>query len=93
MAGTLDTTLRAEAKQVNADLGSALDTTITYISNSKGSYNISTGKQLISKTSYSDIKVPVEFVQAIGDSSREVREAKLYITPDLIGNNQPTMQD
>tara|TARA_R100000329_G_C7552247_1_gene195152 strand:- start:164 stop:550 length:387 start_codon:yes stop_codon:yes gene_type:complete len=93
MAGTLDTTLRAAAKQVIADLGSALDTTITYISNSKGSYNISTGKQLISKTSYSDIKVPVEFVQAIGDSSREVREAKLYITPDLIGNNQPTMQD
>ena len=93
MAGTLDTTLRAAAKQVIADLESALDTTITYISNSKGSYNISTGKQLISKTSYSDIKVPVEFVQAIGDSNREVREAKLYITPDLIGNNQPTMQD
>ena len=48
---------------------------------------------MISKTSYSDIKVPVEFVQAIGDANREVREAKLYITPDLIGGNQPTMQD
>jgi|TARA_X000001382_G_scaffold106588_1_gene82014 hypothetical protein len=93
MAGALDTAFKAIAKQVVADLGSALDTAITYISNSKGSYNISTGKQLISKTSYSDIKVPVEFVQAIGDANREVREAKLYITPDLIGNNQPTMQD
>ena len=93
MAGALDTAFKAIAKQVVADLGSTLDTTITYISNSKGSYNISTGKQLISKTSYSDIKVPVEFIQAIGDANREVREAKLYITPDLIGDNQPTMQD
>ena len=93
MAGALDTAFKAIAKQVVADLGSALDTTITYISNSKGTYNISTGKQLISKTSYADIKVPIEFIQTIGDSNREVREAKLYITPDLIGNNQPTMQD
>ena len=93
MAGALDTAFKAIAKQVVADLGSALDTAITYISNSKGSYNISTGKQLISKTSYADIKVPIEFIQTIGDSNREIREAKLYITPDLIGNNQPTMQD
>ena len=59
MAGALDTAFKAIAKQVVSDLGSALDTTITYSVNAKGSYNIAAGKQLISTTSYADIKVPV----------------------------------
>ena len=30
-----------------------------------------------------------EFVQSEEDDGREMREAKLYITPDQIGDNQP----
>ena len=93
MAGTLDTTLKAAAKQVVSDLGTALDTTITYSAISKGSYNVATGKQLVTTTNYSDIKVPIEFVRSEEDEGRETRSAKLYITPDLIGDHQPTFED
>ena len=62
MAGALDTAFKAIAKQVVSDLGTALDTTITYSAISKGSYNVAAGKQLTTTTSYSDIKVPVEFI-------------------------------
>ena len=93
MAGALDTAFKAIAKQVVSDLGTALDTTITYTVNSKGSYNVAAGKQLITTTSYSDIKVPIEFIATEQVDSRELRSAKLYITPDLIGDNQPTFED
>ena len=93
MAGALDTAFKAIAKQVVSDLGTALDTTITYTVNSKGSYNVAAGKQLITTTSYSDIKVPIEFIATEQVDSRELRSAKLYITPDLIGDHQPTFED
>ena len=93
MAGALDTAFKAIAKQVVSDLGTALDTTITYTANSKGSYNVAAGKQLITTTSYSDIKVPIEFIATEQVDSRELRSAKLYITPDLIGDHQPTFED
>ena len=44
-------------------------------------------------TAYADIKVPIEFIKSEESEGRELRQAKLYITPDLIGNNQPTFQD
>ena len=44
-------------------------------------------------TTYSDIKVPLEFIQSEEEEGQEIRKAKLYITPDLIGNNQVTFQD
>tara|TARA_R100001463_G_C3454883_1_gene214134 strand:- start:329 stop:715 length:387 start_codon:yes stop_codon:yes gene_type:complete len=93
MAGALDTAFKAIAKQVVSDLGAALDTTITYSAISKGSYNVAAGKQLVTRTNYSDIKVPVEFIQTDQVDNRELRSAKLYITPDLIGDHQPTFQD
>ena len=93
MAGALDTAFKSIAKQVVSDLGTALDTTITYTVNSKGSYNVAAGKQLITTTSYSDIKVPIEFIATEQVDSRELRSAKLYITPDLIGDHQPTFED
>ncbi len=93
MAGALDTAFKAIAKQVVSDLGSALDTVITYSVNKKGSYNIAIGKQLIQTTNYTNIKVPIEFIQTEQVDSRELRLAKLYITPDLIGNHQPTVND
>ena len=92
MAGQLDTLLKSVAKQVVADLGSSLDSSIVYTKKASGSYNTSTGVYSTSDTTYS-IKAPVEFVQSTEDDGRERREAKIYITPDLIGDNQPNFQD
>jgi len=93
MAGSLDTALKSIAKQVVANLGTSLDTTITYNRKVKSSYRVETGEQHVSTTSYSDIKVPIEFIKSEEDTGREMRQAKLYITPDLIGDNQPTFED
>ena len=92
MAGQLDTLLKSVAKQVVADLGSSLDTTITYIKKASGSYNTSTGVYTTTDTSYT-ISVPIEFIQSEEDEGREIRRAKLYITPDLIGDNQVDFDD
>ena len=92
MAGQLDTALKNIAKQVVAQLGDSLDTTIVYTRKASGSYNTATGAYTTSDTTYS-IKAPVEFVQSAEDTGRERREAKVYITPDLIGDNQPDFQD
>ena len=93
MAGSLDAALKSIAKQVVANLGTSLDTTITYNRKVKSSYRIETGEQHVSTTSYSDIKVPIEFIKSEEGTGREMRQAKLYITPDLIGDNQPTFED
>jgi len=92
MAGQLDSLLKNVAKQVVADLGSSLDSSIVYTKKASGSYNTSTGAYTTSDTTYS-IDAPVEFVQSTEDDGREKREAKVYITPDLIGDNQPDFQD
>ena len=93
MAGQLDSLLKNVAKQVVADLGASLDSTITYVKKGVSSYNIDTGEEVSIDTTYSDLKAPVEFVQSTEDDGRERREAKIYITPDLIGNNQPSFED
>ena len=93
MAGTLDTLFKAVAKDVVADLGTALDSTITYTRKASPSYNTSTGALTTTNTTYSNIKVPIEFVVAEEQEGREQRQAKIYITPDLIGSNQPTLGD
>tara|TARA_B100001989_G_scaffold236084_1_gene197757 strand:- start:272 stop:658 length:387 start_codon:yes stop_codon:yes gene_type:complete len=93
MAGQLDSLLKSVAKQVVADLGTSLDSSINYIKKGISSYNIETGEEVSIDTTYSNIKAPVEFVQSTEDDGRERREAKIYITPDLIGNNQPDFQD
>ena len=93
MAGQLDSLLKSVAKQVVADLGSSLDSTIIYTKKGLSSYNVETGQNITVDTTYSDLKVPVEFVQSTEDDGRERREAKIYITPDLIGDNQPSFDD
>ena len=93
MAGQLDSLLKNVAKQVVADLGTSLDSSINYIKKGISSYNIETGEEVSIDTTYSNIKAPVEFVQSTEDDGRERREAKIYITPDLIGDNQPTFDD
>ena len=93
MAGQLDSILKSITKQVVADLGSSLDSSINYIKKGISSYNIETGEEVSIDTTYSNIKAPVEFVQSTEDDGRERREAKIYITPNLIGNNQPSFED
>jgi len=93
MVGQLDSLLKKVAKQVVSDLGSSLDTTITYTKKGVSSYNIETGEEISVDTTFSNLKVPVEFVQSTEDDGRERREAKIYITPDLIGDNQSSFED
>ena len=92
MAGQLDSAFKQIAKQVVADLGSSFDSSIVYTRKASGSYNTSTGVYSTSDTTYS-IKAPVEYVRSTEDDSREIRQAKIYITPDLIGDNQPDLDD
>jgi len=93
MAGQLDSLFKSVAKQVVADLGNSFDSTIVYVKKGVSSYNVETGEQISVDTAYSDLKAPVEFVRSEEEGEQEMREAKIYITPDLIGDNQPTLDD
>mgnify|MGYP003139820049 FL=1 len=92
MAGQLDSLLKNVAKQVVADLGASLDSTITYTRKASGSYNTSTGVYTTTDTSYS-FDAPIEFIRSEEDLGKEMREFRTYITPDLIGDNQPDLDD
>ena len=92
MAGALDSLFKSVAKQVVADLGKSFDHTITYTRKASPTYNTSTGALTTTDTTYS-IQVPVEFVDAEEEEGREERKARVYITPDQIGDNQPTFED
>ena len=93
MAGQLDSLFKSVAKSVVATLGDSLDHTITYVKKGISSYNVKTGEQVTVSTTYSDIKVPISFVKAEEETGQEMRLAKLYITPDLIGDSQPLLSD
>jgi hypothetical protein len=92
MAGQLDTLFKNVAKSVVADLGKSLDNTITYTRKVSPTYNVSTGALSTSDTVYS-FDAPLEFIDSQEQEGREERKAKLYITPDQIGDNQPTFED
>ena len=92
MAGALDSLFKSVAKSVVADLGKSFDHTITYTRKASPTYNTSTGALTTTDTTYS-IQVPVEFVDAEEEEGREERKARLYVTPDQIGDNQPTFED
>ena len=93
MAGQLDSLFKNVAKSVVRDFGTSLDTTITYTRKASPSYDYATGALTTTDTTYSSLKVPVEFVRTEEEEGREEREARLYLTPDLIGGNQPTFED
>ena len=92
MAGQLDTLFKNVAKQVVADLGKSFDHTITYTRKASPTYNTSTGALTTTDTAYS-FDVPVEFVDAEEEEGREERKARVYVSPDQIGDNQPTFED
>lgn len=93
MAGQLDSLLKSVAKDIVATLGDSLDTTITYVKKGISRYDVNTGEQKTIDTTYSNIKVPIEFIKSEDDEGKEIRQAKLYITPDLIGDNQVDFDD
>ena len=93
MAGQLDSLLKSVAKDIVATLGDSLDTNINYVKKGISSYNVETGEQVTVNTTYSNIKVPIEFIKSEDDEGKEIRQAKLYITPDLIGDNQVDFDD
>jgi hypothetical protein len=92
MAGQLDTALKKIAKQVVSQLGNSLDSSIIYTRKGVSSYDADSGEFHTVNTTYT-IKVPIEFVQSSEESGFQENIARLYITPDLIGNNQPLLQD
>ena len=92
MAGQLDTALKKIAKQVVSPLGNSLDSSIIYTRKGISSYNSDTGEYVTVDTTY-NIKVPIEFVQSSEESGFQENIARLYISPDLIGDNQPLLQD
>ena len=92
MAGQLDSILKNVAKQVVSQLGDSLDTTIVYTRKLSTSYNTSTGAVTTSDTSYT-IKVPVEFIQSTEETGFQENIARIFITPDLIGDSQPLLSD
>ena len=93
MAGQLDSAFKQIAKQIVSDLGNSLDTTITYTKKGTSSYNVETGEQITVDTTFSNIKVPIEFIRSQEETGQEMRQAKLYITPDQIGDNQINLND
>ena len=93
MAGQLDSLFKSVAKQVVADLGSSFDSTIVYVKKGVSSYNINKGDEISNDISYSNLKVPIQFIRSTENDNREIRQAKIYITPDLIGDNQPNFED
>tara|TARA_Y100000401_G_C8267205_1_gene196418 strand:+ start:35 stop:418 length:384 start_codon:yes stop_codon:yes gene_type:complete len=92
MAGSLDTVLKNVAKQVVSQLGNSLDSSIIYTRKGISSYNRETGEYITVDTKYT-IKVPIEFIRSTEESGFQENVARLYITPDLIGDNQPLLQD
>ena len=92
MPGALDSLFKNVAKSVVADLGKSLDTTVIYTRKASPVYNTSTGALTTTDTSYS-FDAPIEFVDSEEEEGREERKARLYITPDQIGDNQPTVED
>ena len=93
MAGQLDSVFKNVAKSVVASLGDSFNHTITFIKKGVQEYDVDNGELISVNTTYSDIKVPLEFIQSEEEEGQEIRRAKIYITPDLIGDNQVTFQD
>ena len=93
MAGALDKVFKEAAKAIVADLGDGLDTKIDYTRKFDGTYDTAKGTFTTFDRPYFNLKCPIEFVRSEEEEGREEREARIYISPDQIGGNQPTLQD
>jgi len=93
MAGALDKVFKEAAKAIVADLGDGLDTKIDYTRKFDGTYDTAKGTFTTFDRPYFNLKCPIEFVQSEEDTEAEKRTARVYVSPNQIGNNQPTFQD
>tara|TARA_R100000278_G_scaffold55213_1_gene45917 strand:- start:2633 stop:3019 length:387 start_codon:yes stop_codon:yes gene_type:complete len=93
MPGALDKVFKEAAKAIVADLGSSLDTKINYVRKHSGEYDVETGEFSTVDRSYKNIDVPIEFIRSEEETEAEKRTARIYVSPDQIGGNQPTFQD
>ena len=93
MPGALDSAFRQAAKAIVKDLGASLDVEIDYVREVSGDYDVSTGSYTNLQQTYADISAPIEFIDSEEEEGREERKARIYIAPDQIGDNQPTMSD
>ena len=93
MPGQLNKAIQAATKQVIADLGDAFNSSITFTKKTSGLYNTATGNYFTTDTTFSNIKVPIEFIRSSEETGFQENVARMYITPDLIGDSQPLLQD
>lgn len=93
MPGALDAAFRKAAEAVVKELGTGLDVEIDYVREVSGDYNVSTGTYTKLNQTYSDISAPIEFVNSEEEEGREERQARVYVAPNQIGDNQPTLTD
>ena len=93
MAGALDKVFKEAAKAIVADLGDGLDTKIDYTRKFDGTYDTATGAFTTFDRPYFNLKCPIEFVRSEEETEAEKRTARVYVSPDQIGGNQPTFQD
>ena len=93
MAGALDSVFKQAAKAIVADLGDGLDTKIDYTRKFDGTYDTAKGTFTTFDRPYFDLKCPIEFIRSEEETETEKRTARVYVSPDQIGGNQPTFQD
>ena len=93
MAGALDKVLKEAAKAIVADLGDGLDTKIDYTRKFDGTYDTAKGVFTTFDRPYFNLKCPIEFIRSEEETEAEKRTARVYVSPDQIGGNQPTFQD
>jgi hypothetical protein len=93
MPGALDKVFKEAAKAIVADLGDGLDTKIDYTRKFDGSYDTAKGTFTTFDRPHFDLKCPIEVIRSEEETEAEKRTAKVYVSPDQIGGNQPTFQD
>tara|TARA_R100000353_G_scaffold160852_1_gene120630 strand:+ start:328 stop:711 length:384 start_codon:yes stop_codon:yes gene_type:complete len=92
MAGQLDSVFAKAAKQVLKDIGNSLETDIIYTRKINPTYNPSTGSFVTQDVTY-NVKAILQFIDSKEESGFQENTARLLITPDLIGDSQPLLQD
>mgnify|MGYP001456395343 FL=1 len=93
MPGALDKVFKEAAKAIVADLGDGLDTKIDYTRKFDGTYDTAKGTFTTFDRPYFNLKCPIEFIRSEEETEAEKRTARVYVSPDQIGGNQPTFQD
>lgn len=93
MPGALDSAFRKAAEAIVKDFADGLDIEIDYIRKVSDDYDVATGTYTKLDKTFFGIKCPIEFVSSQEEEGREEHQAKVYISPSQINDNQPTLAD